>query len=100
MNNSPRNTPRFLPTLTEVVVLPTVEKMQAPVRVDTESTVKFVMQRVDALIEQRLSEEFDVLLRIGMTEQLQNLGERLRQELESVVRQAVSDALSAKPDQH
>jgi hypothetical protein len=92
--------PRFLPTLTEVVLLPMVETMQPPGTPDLEDTVKFVMQRVDGFIERRLREEFDAMLRTMMTEQIQGLGGRLRQELDSVVRQAVSDALVPTQGQH
>ena len=96
MSTLPRNNLRFLPTLTEVVVLPLDGKTEPPATPDLENIIGLVMERVNLVIERRLREEFDATLRLMMTEQLQSLGIRLRQELEIVVRQAVSDALTSK----
>ena len=49
-------------------------------------------------IERRLREETDALVRTLVTEQLQTLSPGLRQELEMVVRQAVSDAMRSQAD--
>lgn len=100
MSTPPRNLPRFLPTLTEIVHLPAVERTTTPVTPDLEATVSFVMQRVDSVIERRLREETDVMLRNIVTEQLQSLGVRLRHELDTVVRQAVSEAMTSQLNQH
>lgn len=100
MSTPPRNLPRFLPTLTEVVHLPTVERTTTPAAPDLEATVSYAMQRVDSVIERRLREEADVMLRNLVTEELQSLGVRLRQELEAVVRQAVSEAMTSQSNQH
>jgi hypothetical protein len=96
MSESPRNLPRFLPTLTEVVQPP--ERAHAPVLAspDLEETVWFVMQRVDLVMERRLREETESMLRSVVNEQVQALSARLRQELEVVVRQAVADALAQR----
>lgn len=94
-----RNLPRFLPTLTEVVqpssVAPRVEVSASP---SLEDTVWFVLQRVDMVIERRVREETENMLRTVVNEQIQTLTLRLRQELEGVVRQAVSDALAHKDE--
>ena len=100
MNQAPRNLPRFLPTLTEIVdpstlVSPTVQSTP-----DLENTVWSVMQRVDMLIERRIREETDVMLSIVVSQHLQSLSERLRLELEEVVRLAVADAVALQKDMH
>lgn len=100
MNTPPRNLPRFLPTLTEVVErrVP-VPRAEVSASSDLEDTVWFVMQRVDMVIERRVREETEAMLRTVVNEQIHTLTLRLRQELEGVVRQAVSDALALKHDQ-
>ena len=65
---------------------------------DFEDVVQSVMQRVNLTIERRLLEETDALVRTLVTEQLQTLSPGLRQELEMVVRQAVSDAMRSWTD--
>lgn len=100
MTTTPRNLPRFLPTLTEVVHPSGLVRTAAPATPDLEEAVWFVMQRVDMVIERRVSEETEVMLRTVVTEQVQTLRLRLRQELEDVVRQAVSEALTAQAETH
>lgn len=100
MSTAPRNLPRFLPTLTEVVHPSGVVRTPVPATPDLEETVWFVMQRVDMVIERRLSEEIDAMLRTVVTEQMQTLRLRLREELEGVVRQAVSEAMASRADLH
>lgn len=100
MSTTPRNLPRFLPTLTEVVHPSSVVTAAVPATPELEETVWFVMQRVDMVIERRLSEEIDAMLRTVVTEQVQTLRLRLRQELEDVVRQAVSEAMTLRADLH
>lgn len=100
MSTTHRNLPRFLPTLTEIVRPASLDRTAVPATPDLEETVWFVMQRVDMLIERRLREEADVMLRTVVNEQIQTLSARLRQELEGVVRQAVSEALSAREKTH
>ncbi len=105
MSTAPGNPPRFLPTLTEVVHLSAVKERAAsaasPARAmpDIQATVGSVMQRVDLLLERRLSEELDTLLRIVMTEQLHRVTANLRQDLELLVHQAVADAMAPWVDQ-
>jgi len=100
MNNTPRNLPRFLPTLTEIVQPTTRTQPPVVAMPDPEETVGFVMQRVDLLLERRLREEVDLMLGTVLTEQLKTLSASLRQELEPVVRQAVSDAMSLQTSQN
>lgn len=92
----PRNVPRFLPTLTEVVHPPGMVQPAVPATPDLEETVWFVMQRVDMVIERRIREEAEALVRTKVAEQLHVVNARLRQELEIVVRQAVSEAMASR----
>jgi len=92
MNQPPRVPPRFVPTLTEVVQVPAPP---APARaLDTlafeEQLVHRVMQRVDALLEQRVQQAVAHVIE----EQTRSLLPRLREELDSVVRSSVSEALA------
>ena len=98
MSTTARNLPRFLPTLTEVVPPPGLARTSAAVMPDFEDVVQSVLQRVNLTIERRLLEEADALVRTLVTEQLQTLSPGLRQELEMVVRQAVSDAMRSQAD--
>lgn len=95
----PRNLPRFLPTLTEIVYPPHAPRKPAPTTVatpDLEETLWFVMQRVDLVLERRIREEADAMVHSVVAERLQAVAARLRQELEPVVRQAVMDAMKAR----
>ena len=100
MNHPPRNLPRFLPTLTEVVDPSTLAAPTVPATPHLEDAVWFVMQRVDMLIERRVREETDAMLSTLVAQQLQSLGERLRRELEGVVRLAVADAIALQKEMH
>lgn len=101
MSSSTRISHRFLPTLTEVVVsgAKLIAATPLPER-DVETTVQSVMQQVNRIIDQQLQAESESLLRIVIAEQMRLLGERLRTELEVVVRQAVMEALPAQSDFH
>lgn len=88
--------PRFVPTLTEVV-LPTpatpegVMPAAAPVALSADlenQMVQRVLQRVDLMLERRLRESVGQLI-LAHT---QSLTPRLREEIERVVRQSVSQA--------
>lgn len=98
MSTTTRNLPRFLPTLTEVVQPPGLARTSAAVMPDFEDMVQSVMQRVNLTIERRLLEETDALVRTLVTDPLQDLRLRIRQELEMVVRQAVLEAMRSRAD--
>lgn len=100
MSTPPRNLPRFLPTLTEVVHPDELVRMAVPVLPGLEETVLSVMQRMEPVIERRLREEADAMLRNMLAEQLQRLSASLRQELEILVRQAVSEVMTSQSSQH
>jgi hypothetical protein len=100
MNQAPRNLPRFLPILTEIVDPSSLAAPTVSATPDLEDAVWFVMQRVDMLIERRVREETDAMLSTIVAQHLQSLGERLRLELEGVVRLAVADAIALQKDMH
>jgi C4-dicarboxylate-specific signal transduction histidine kinase len=91
----PRNPPRFLPTLTEIVYPPGAPRKTRRATPALEETLWFVMQRVDLVLERRIREEADAMVHSVVDERIQAASARLRQELEPVVRQAVMDAMSA-----
>jgi FixJ family two-component response regulator len=94
-----RTPPRFVPTLTEVVregaaAMPAVAFSE-------EQLVHRIMQRIDLALDRRLREAIATVV----LEQTRSLGPTLREEIETVVRQTVSQALaeeltaSTKPGQ-
>ncbi|MBA2673521.1 hypothetical protein [Ramlibacter sp.] len=84
---SSRNPPRFVPTLTEVVrestTVPTAPLAQ-------EDLVRRVMQRVDLMLERRLREAIATVV----LEHTRDIGPALRERIEDLVRDAVSQAVS------
>jgi hypothetical protein len=94
----PRQPPRFVPTLTEVVQ-PLVQQAVAPSsaigatsshEVLEDQIIHRVMQRVDLSLERRLTEAVAAMV----LQQTQALVPRLREEIEFIVRQSVSDAVA------
>lgn len=83
---SSRNPPRFVPTLTEVVRESTTVST-APLA--QEDIVRRVMQRVDVMLERRLREAIATVV----LEHTREIGPALRERIEDLVRDAVSQAL-------
>ena len=133
MSSAPKPPPRFVPTLTDVVredeaghlrqepalhsmtqpvtpsqaAAPTVKAVSTPSPVMRElppemeeHLVHRVMQRVDLVLDQRLRESIATVVQ----EQTRSMLPRLREEVESVVRQsvyeAVADELATEQAQH
>jgi len=92
MNQPPRVPPRFVPTLTEVVQVaaPPAVAPAFDALAFEEQLVHRVMQRVDALLEQRVRQAVTHVIE----EQTRSLLPRLREELDSVVKGTVSEALA------
>lgn len=96
--------PRFVPTLTEVVypapvsgsleaIAPTMASasdLDAPLHQLEDQLLHRVMQRVDLVLERRLREAVSQLI----LTHTQALGPRLREEIELVVRESVSQAIA------
>lgn len=94
--NSNQSPPRFVPTLTDVVQ-PGVQRDALPPAPSAASVEQFedqmvhrVMQRVDLVLERRLREAVGQLI----LTHTQALGPRLREEIELVVRESVSQAVA------
>ncbi|MFZ3083787.1 hypothetical protein [Rhodoferax ferrireducens] len=100
MNTIPRNLPRFVPTLTEVVEPSSLIRAAPSTSPDVEEIIQSVMQRVDRVLDRRLREDADAMLRNMMTEQLHTLQLSLRAELALVVQQAVAEAMALREDEH
>lgn len=92
MAAAPRTPPRYVPTLTEVVQPAAAPGDGAAVSLEQlqEQVIHRVMQRVDLSLERRLREAIATLV----LEHTRNLGPLLREEIELVVRQSVSDAVA------
>lgn len=90
MPATPRNLPRFLPTLTEVVHTPTALTVPRQPIQSTEQIIDRVMQRLDVSLESRVKQTLDTVV----LEQLDALETRLRDELQQVLREAVTEAVT------
>jgi len=81
--------PRFVPTLTEVVQARAPAAQSEPALVE-EQIVQRVLQRVDVSLERCLREAIATVL----LEQTRSLAPALREQIETVVRQTVAQALA------
>jgi hypothetical protein len=100
MNTTPRNLPRFVPTLTEIVEPSTLIRTLPSTSPDFEEIAQSVMRQVDGVLDRRLRDDAEAMLRNMVTEQLQTLHLRLRAELALVVQQAVAEAMALREDEH
>lgn len=96
MTAPPKNLPRFVPTLTEVVEAPGLGSMSVPLAPDSEAIVHSVMQQMQGQIDRRLTQQIDALARKLVAQQLQSLRLSLSQELEINVRQTVLEAIARR----
>jgi hypothetical protein len=86
-----RHPPRYVPTLTEVVKSASASAVAAPASsLSQEQLIHRVMQRVDVTLERRLREA----IAATVLEQTRAIGPLLREEIEQVVRQTVSQAFA------
>jgi hypothetical protein len=87
-----RHPPRYVPTLTEVVkAAPASAAVAAPAAgLSQDQLIHRVMQRVDVTLERRLREA----IAATVLEQTRAIGPLLREEIEQVVRQTVSQAFA------
>ncbi|GAB4397949.1 MAG: hypothetical protein OHK0048_07970 [Rhodoferax sp.] len=90
--------PRFVPTLTQVVSPDALVSVGRRSRADVEVIVDLVQRQVRPIFERRLEEEFDRLARAMVAKQWAAVSARLQDEMDLFVRQAVLDALNARPD--
>ena len=94
--SNPPGPPRFVPTLTDIVHLPVrvegeaAEPAKPDVLVLQDQLIERVMQRVDLMLDKRLREALGQVI----LAQTQNLLPLLRDEIELVVRESVSQAVA------
>ncbi len=96
MNSAPRNLPRFIPTLTEVVDPASLISLAVTSGPDIEATVALVRQQIQPIFERRLQEEFDRLVRAAVVKQWADVSTRLQDEMDMFIRQAVIDAIGGQ----
>ncbi len=87
---STRVPPRYVPTLTEVVKSAPPGVAAPSANLSQEQLVHRIMQRIDLTLDRRLREAIATVV----LEQTRSLGPILREEIEIVVLQTVSEALS------
>ena len=87
---SSRTPPRYVPTLTEVVKSSPNPVQASTVGLSQDQLIQRVMQRVDMTLERRLREA----IAATVLEQTRTIAPLLRDEIESVVRETVSQAFA------
>jgi hypothetical protein len=85
-----RTPPRYVPTLTEVVVPAGKAPPALGSGISQDQIIRRVMQRIDLTLERRLREA----VAATVIEQTRSLAPVLREEIEAVVRQTVSEAFA------
>ena len=85
---SSRTPPRYVPTLTEVVVPGAELGPDSAAVLSQEQLIQRVMRRVDLTLERRLREA----VAAAVIEQTRAIGPLLREEIEAVVRETVAQA--------
>jgi biotin-(acetyl-CoA carboxylase) ligase len=94
MNAPLRRPPRFVPTLTEVIEPPAFKQTATNPDLDEEALVATILQQVQPMVAQWLQQESEQWLRATLAQQLREFNSRMQSELESLVRQAISEALT------
>lgn len=94
MNDSSRNPPRFVPTLTEVVSPASLTRSSAPTGPDVQKVINLVRSQTQPIFERRLQEELDRMIRTMVAKQWADISARVQDEMDMFVRQAVMDALA------
>ncbi|MBK9440687.1 MAG: hypothetical protein IPN53_04955 [Comamonadaceae bacterium] len=95
MNSKSRDIPRFLPTLTEVVDPREFGLLQAaPDKPDVARLAELVRQQVWPVLERKLQEECERLVRLMLSEQGLGVSLRMRQEMDLIIQQVVREVIS------
>jgi hypothetical protein len=87
---SRRKPPRYVPTLTEVVGPATAPVRSSGAGISQDQIVERVMQRIELTLERRLREA----IAATVLEQTRSIAPVLREQIEAVVREAVSEAFA------
>lgn len=85
-----RTPPRYVPTLTEVVGSSGEPRPALSPGISQDQIIQRVMQRIDLTLERRLREA----IAATVLEQTRSIAPMLREEIESVVRETVSQAFA------
>jgi hypothetical protein len=86
-----RTPPRYVPTLTEVVGTSSASRpAPATAAISQDQIIHRVMQRIDLTLERRLREA----IAATVLEQTRSIAPMLREEIEAVVRETVSQAFA------
>jgi hypothetical protein len=100
MSTSPPASPRFIPTLTEVVTPPSSARGVLDEASSEEALIAALTQQLSWVIERRLADSCEVLIRNMLAEQAQSLAGHLKLELEATVRDVVQKTFFAKRDKN
>lgn len=92
MNTVPRPLPRFLPTLTEVVKPSAPPQATSLVQPDFEALTQTLTRRVDALVQTRVQQELERMIRAVAAEQSVILSDHLKTDLHHEIKRMVADA--------
>ena len=87
---APKNLPRFLPTLTEVVHLPSAKAPEPAPAFNTDDLVDRIMLRLDGPLQAALQAAIGSL----MIDKLREMEPRVRDEVDRAVRQSVEEAIA------
>lgn len=96
MNTPPRHPPRFLPTLTEVVRASDLSEEIRPSQPDSDALTQTLLVQLQALVETRVQEEIEKLIRSVVAERADAFVAGLKMELHQEVRKMVSDAVGIR----
>ncbi len=94
MPAAPKNLPRFLPTLTEVVHIPVATPVAGEAAISADDIIDRVMLRLDGPLQGALQAVLGTLV----VEKMRELEPRIRDEVDRVVRLAVEDAIAQEFD--
>jgi hypothetical protein len=100
MNTSPRNLPRFLPTLTEVVQPSDLMAATRTATITLDVPSQVTTQRTLSGPESQITPETSALVSAMVEKEMQIFRANLQRDLETMVRHAVQEALNLKPPSH
>jgi hypothetical protein len=98
MSTPPRQTPRFLPTLTEVVRPSELQGSVPALPSDSEKLLQDLQLKVDALVKARVAQELEHLVRSVVAESANAWVADLQIRLHDEVRKLLTEAISAQDE--
>ncbi len=94
MNTPPRHLPRFLPTLTEVVRPSELSVESKAPKPDAEALTQTLVAQVNVLVQTRVRQELDQLIRAVVAEHAEAAIDRLKVNLHLEIKKMVADAVA------